>query len=266
MRKQLCNLILPIISGLFLLSCGLQEVFFITEPTVVNNNPLYSSSDPLTWYFSFVTAPSSSNDSLSYTGTDVYYKIYSNYSNLTSQKSSILSVNTDTNGTAAATRMIETYTYQPLGTSTSTDKAVFFEDHNSQSVILRLKNYQNGIASSSADYEELMKTRYQQNACVGYKTSGSTEYTYEDFIPYRNSAVGTKSFDFFDYDEDNKGGARDVIPVEGDADFYYNSTFSEENCYYVQLFAIARAWNSAEVSPVYSLVLDLGSVPIRKGE
>lgn len=262
--RKLMSALFCVFAGFIVSSCGMDEVISIEEPTVTYNDPLYSSSDPLTWYFNFKTAPGSDADGLGYTGTDVYYKIYNNYSNLTSQRNAINSVNTSSSGSTAATRMIETYSYQPLGTSTSTNKAVFFEGHDSTTVIFRLKNYQSGISNESADSDDLLKTRYTLNACIGYKVS--TDYTYEEYVPYRNSAVGNKSFDFFDYDEDDKGGTRDVEPAEGDADYYHSASFSEENCYYVQLFAVARAWNTESVSPVYSLVLDLGSVPIRKGE
>ena len=267
MRKICFAVLFCIGVGIFVFSCGMEVVYSISEPMVTYNNPLYSSSDPLTWYFSFKTAAESDNSDLSFNGTDVYYRIYNNYSSLNSQRNAILSVNSESNGNAAATRMIDTYKFQQLGTSTQNDKAVFFEGHNNSRVILRLKNYQNGISSTSAGYEELMKNRYTLNACVGYyANSEASGYTYESYIPYRNSAVGAKSFDFFDYDSDNTDGTRDVEPVSGDSDYEYSSTFSESDCYYVQLFAVSRAWNTNTVSPVYSLVLDLGSVPIRKGE
>jgi hypothetical protein len=248
---------LTIATGFFLSSCGLEVVYFIDEPKSTFNNPLYSSDDHLTWYFSFRAAVTSSADNLHFMGTDVYYKIYNNYSNLTSHKSAILSVNTAANGYSAATRMIETYTYKPLGTSSSNEKAVFCEGYDNQKITIRLKNYQLGNGSKDAS------DCYNQNACV---ILGDSATLAENYIPYRNSELGTKSFDFFDYDEDNKGGTRDVEPKEGDSDYYYNSTFSEENCYYVQMFAVACGWDSTSVSPVYSLVLDLGSVPIRKGQ
>ena len=280
MQKKCFILILCIIAGIFVSSCGLEEVYSITEPTVTYNNPLYSNPDHLTWYFNFKTAPKTDDENLSYTGTDIYYKIYNNYSNLISHKSAILAVNTAANGNSAATKLIETYTYQQLGMSTTTTdetKAVFCEGHDNTRCIIRLKNYQNGLGAApedteSAEYAEYIenrKMRYTQEACIGYyKNENSTEYDYEEsYIPFRNG--NSKSFDFFDYDEDDKNGNRDVEPEEGDSDYYYNSSgFSDgyDNTYFVQLFAVARAWNSSAVSPVYSLVLDLGSVPIIKGK
>ena len=42
-----------------------------------------------------------------------------------------------------------------------------------------------------------------------------------------------------------------------------DKTFDE---YYVQMFAVGVALNPQTVTSSYSLVLDLGSVPIKKGE
>ena len=132
MQKKLIVLILCIIASIFVSSCGLEEVLSLDSPTVTQNNPLYSSTDYLTWYSAFTTEESSQPEQ--FIGTEVYYKIYNNYSSLTSQRSAILSVNTTSNSSAAATRMIETYTYQPLGTSVNTGRVVFVP--NSQVKVL----------------------------------------------------------------------------------------------------------------------------------
>lgn len=240
---------------LFLSACGLEEVISIEAPTVTNNNPLYSSDDYTTWYFSFVTRESGQPDS--FIGTQVYYKIYNNVSKLGSDRSSITTVNYAENGTASATRMIETLSFQPLGTSVPTGNSVFVENAGSnRSVILRLKDY----ANRSAEYSGT--DRHIQDACVGIRSG--TEYVYETYIPYRNG--NSKSFDFFDEDDDDDSNERDVEPVEGDSDYYHSSSATEADTYYVQLFAVGTAWNVSTCSPVYSLVLDLGSVRIKKGE
>ncbi|MBR1536372.1 MAG: hypothetical protein IJ630_05490 [Treponema sp.] len=251
MRIFFRNFFLSIIAGFFVSSCGLEEVITIEEPTVTNHYPSYEDSNYLVWYFDFLTEDNDNSSESRYLGTDIYYKIYSNTTNLTSQKSSILAVNTASNGSSASTRMIETYGYQPLGSSASTGNVVYVPAANSnRRVILRLKNYMDG--------DETIENYYEQNACV---IIGGVLQSY---IPYRYG--NSKSFDFFDYDEDNTNGSRDVEPVDGDSDYYYNSTFTESDTYYVQLFAVGKAWNTDTCSASYSLVLDLGSVPIRKGE
>jgi len=254
MQKNSFFLILCIFAGIFFFSCGLEELLSLDSPTVTQNNPLYSSTDYLTWYSAFTTEERSQPDE--FIGTEVYYKIYNNYSSLTSQRSAILSVNTSSNSSAAATRMIETYTYQPLGASQNTNNVVYVPGTGSaRRVVIRLKNYQDGSGYTSDE------DRYNFAACV--RIGGD----YQTYIPYRYD--NSRSFDFFDYDEDNKGGNRDVEPKDGDSDYFYNSSgFSDgyDNTYFVQLFAVAKAWNTTTCTPVYSLVLDLGSVPIRKGE
>ena len=255
MQKNLFFLVLCIFTGIFLSSCGLEEVLTVEEPTVTYNNPLYTSADPLTWYFSFKTSADSGEN---FIGTDVYYKIYNSSSTLSSERSSILAVNTSTNSSAAATRMVETYSYQSLGTSISTDNSVYFPERNS-SVIFRLKTSKSADASTATSDD-----RYRYHACVG--TRIGTSYNYELYIPYRNGNL--KSFDFFDENEDDKNKVRDVLPVYGDADYKCaeadkDKTFDE---YYIQIFAVGVALNPETVTSNYSLVLDLGSVTIKKGE
>ncbi|MBR1404757.1 MAG: hypothetical protein IJ558_11360 [Treponema sp.] len=244
-------------AGIFLSSCGLEEVIVVDEPTVTYNDPLYSSTEYLTWYHSFKTSNDSGD---SFIGTDVYYKIYNNSSSLTSQRASILNVNTTSNGSAAATRMIETYSYQQLGASASTGNSVYFPStERNRTVVFRLKTYANADAASANNDD-----RYTMHACVGVKQTNATKYDYRDYIPFRNG--NAKSFDFFDDDDDDDDETRDVEPVEGDADYYYTATASEDDTYYVQLFAVGVAFDSSSVSNSYSLVLDLGSVPIRKNQ
>ena len=262
LRKNYTHLFLCVISGFFLSSCGLEVVLSLDAPTVTQNDPLYSGSEYLNWYSAFTTEERNQPDE--FMGTEIYYKIYNNYSSLVSQRSSILAVNTSTNGSTAATRMIETYTYQPLGTSVDTGRVVFVPDSGTnRRVILRLKSYMDGSGYTTGT------SRYNFLACIGIYSGSDYDYTYngEYYIPYRNG--NAKSFDFFDFDEDNKGGTRDVEPVDGDSDYFYNSSgFSDgyDNTYFVQLFAVATAWNTETCAPNYSLVLDLGSVPIKKGE
>ena len=267
MRKNLLTLFFCMIAGIFVSSCGLEEVITVTEPTVTHNNPLYSSSDPESWYFNFKT---SGDDGDNFVGTGVYYKIYNNSSTLTSEKSSILSVNTSANSSAAATRMIETYKYQQLVGGASGDAVMFSKDIGAVSVIMRLKDYQHGLgqAPSQSDttaynnYIESKKNRYKWEACIG--TLAGSEYSYYAVIPYRSG--GNKTFDFFDYDENNKGGTRDVLPADGDEDYKHSASSSDSDAYFVQMFAVGIALDPNTTSPSYSLVLDLGSVPIRKGE
>ena len=254
MRKNCLIVFFCIIAGIIFSSCGLEEVLTVEEPALTYNNPRYDSHEWANWYFNFKT---SSDSGSNFIGTDVYYKIYNSISTLDSEHSSILSVNTSTNGTAAATRMIETYSYQPLGSSIPTDEAVYFPERGS-TVVLRLKSYVYASDASNND------TYFSFHACVGRRDG--TEYKYASYIPFRNG--NKKSFDFFDEDDDDSSDMRDVLPEYGDSDYKCSDSDKDKSFdeYYVQLFAVGVALNPATVTASYSLVLDLGSVPIRKGE
>ena len=124
---------------------------------------------------------------------------------------------------------------------------VFYPSSSGERVVIRLKTYQNGSTDPDIAW-------YSFNAGVGTLTSNNDS-------PRRSNG---KTFDFFNYnDTDDK---LNVEPSSGDTDYCSNSSFSESNCYYVQMFAVGVATDPNTVTPSYSLVLNLGSVPIRKGE
>lgn len=236
----------------FFSSCGLDEVTYVSEPSVTSNSPLYSNSDYLTWYSDFTTAEIGQANS--FIGTDVYYKIYNNYSTLVSQRNSILAVNTASNSSSAATRMIESYTYQPLGTNRGSDTVFVTKSGTNSRIKIRLKTYKGNESYSGSDM-------YTRRACIiggRFGTDGS-------FVPYRNG--NSKSFDFFNDANNNVADSTNtnVEPNLGDADYNHSSSASEANTYYVQMFAVGVVFDSGTLSNSFSLVLDLGSVPIRKG-
>ena len=236
----------------FFCACGLDEVTYVSEPSVTSNSPLYSNSDYLTWYSDFTTAET--DQSSSFIGTNVYYKIYNNYSTLVSQRNSILAVNTASNSSSAATRMIESYTFQPLGTNRGSDTVFVTNGNSNRRIRIRLKTYKGNESYTGTDM-------YTRRACViggKFGTDGS-------FVPYRNG--NSKSFDFFN-DANNNVSDPTNTNVEGcigDADYNHNSSASESNTYYVQMFAVGVVFDANTLANSYSLVLDLGSVPIRKG-
>ena len=275
------------------MSCGLEDTITVEPPTKRINDPLYSDTDYLNRYCGFKTEEDGNKD-ISFTGTEVYYKIYNNYSNLTSQRSAITSVNTTSNGTAAATKLIDTYTFQPLGIYPDVDgRSVFIDDETyDRTIIFRPKSYRHNPDYIGDDFETFRAcvkfegclrafvtvdgTRSFKNVYYNSETSKWTygdSNTYSGFtkeidysaielcVPYR---VNGKSFDFFD-DQDTKNTVN-VEPVDGDSDFYYSSSASAEDTYYVQFFAVGLAFDTTSLATTYSLVLDLGSIAIIKDE
>lgn len=226
-------------------SCGLEVVVVVDEPTVTYNEPLYSNTDYSTYYCDFLTNETSSNNKElgdSFIGTEVYYKIYNSSSTLVSERSSILAVNTSSNGSSAATKMIETYTYQPLGSSPQNSGSVFVpQAGKNQRVYFRIVDNGEG-----EDLEADIRI----------------DKASENRIPYRYS--NDKSFDFFDNDDSDDTDKVDVEPESGDLDYKYSSTSSEIDEYYIQFFAVSVAYDTSSLTRSYSLVLNLGSIPVIK--
>ncbi len=247
LSKVLREIVAILFFATFLFSCGLDDVVTVESPTITYHDPLYSNSDYLTHYFDFLSADDSGD---SFMGTEVYYKIYNNSSTLVTERDSINSVNTATNSSAAATRMIDTYTYQPLGTSPQNGKSIFVDSKNSVRITLRLKSYKGNENHEGSDWHNF------RAGIDGYT------YNYTQVVPFRSG--NQKSFDFFDDDDNDVNGTRDVEPVESDPDYKHSSSASASDTYYVQLFAVGVAYDQTTLSNAYSLVLDLGSVSIKK--
>lgn len=266
-------------------SCGLEEIITVNQPGGTANDPLYTSEEYLNWYCSFFTSEGGQPDS--FVGTEVYYKIYNNSANLESQRNSIISVNTTSNGSAAATRMITTYSFQPLNVYPAVSGRTVFAPNTNRNarVTFRPKTRTGSEAYSGDSFESFRACIKYQNQLRGFvsgvsglvylyydggnwsysgsydeRGGGYTAVDYSDItflIPYRSN---NKSFDFFD--ELDTDSDENVEPEEGDDDYYHNSTASAEKTYYVQFFAVAVAFDTANLTNSYSLVVDLGSMPI----
>lgn len=228
---------------LFLFSgCGLTEYYYLNAPTVTYNVPSYTSSDYTTQYFSFLTADNGSvaDSGYSVLGTAVYYKIYNNYSTMSSYISAISSLNTKSNGSAAATRMIETYGYKQLGTSSGT-VVPLISGAGRKKVFIRLSN--RGNASSHVSGSE---TDYRAKVII----AGS-----ELYVPRR-----TGNSSSFDFGRTSENTTLNPVPVNGDEDVLYGSA-SEANKWYIDLYAVSVGQDSSYTTS-YSLVLHLGNVMI----
>jgi hypothetical protein len=96
-------------------------------------------------YFDFWTndaANYAADSSFDYLGTAVYYKIYNNYSTMTSAASAITALNSSTTYSAAADKMIETYGYRELITTTTSQSPLIPASASNQRVYIRLSDYQ----------------------------------------------------------------------------------------------------------------------------
>ena len=231
--------------------CGLTEYYNLAAPTVTYNVPSYSTTDYTSKYFEFRTNDNGndfgSDADFDFLGTAVYYKIFNNYSTMLSYNSAISAVNTASNSTAAATKMIETYTYQQLGTSSGTETPLIPENGGTdRKVYIRLMNYDktsSKVSGSVTDYK----------AKIMWKNATDTDYT-EVYVPLREGNRYT--FDF-NRTTDNTNNA---VPASGDTDTVYG-TASASNTWYVDMYAVSVGRDSSYTTS-YSLVLHLGAVAI----
>ncbi len=278
--------------GIIFLSCGLDDYPYLYEPTVYYNMSYYTSASNYTvdynkWYVDFLTNDNENykvytknKSEFTFSGTEIYYKIYNNYSTLASQRSAILAVNTSSNSTAAATKMIDTYGYKPLGMYPSVEWSPFVEassDGSNQRIALRIKDYTSGevISDSAWSTKSCIYIRgfgylgYYQGKAVSCNYDGadgvwkdSSGNTVTLVKPFRNG--NSKSFDFFD-DQESNNTRVNCLPVSGDDDYCHSSSASDslsgDKEYYVQFFAVSTGYDGSYTN-FYSLVLNLGTIPV----
>lgn len=251
-----------LIFSMLLCTCGLDTFYYLDPPVTDGHTAYYTASDPLTLYFSFITNEESSlgdnylffesGSDFSFLGTEVYYKIYNNYSTMVSVENSINSLNSSSsNYSQAAESLIESRGYKPLKLSRGNFSPLIQAGGSPQNrhVYIRLNDYGT-------------ETDYQSGICVG--TSQMSKYTPSSALTYAGSAVYPRRFIDSKYgfnfgkDDDNP------VPANGDSDVYYTSA-SEEGVWYVDMYAISIGRDSS-YSTSYSKVLFLGSIKISEDD
>lgn len=213
--------------------CGMQQYYDLKNAPVEYHAPDYSSTDYTTRYFRFRTADNSSSGDFVALGTAVYYKIYGSSSTLVSETNSIEALNTTSNGSAAAQRLIENLGYQELGSSAGV-RSPFIQENSSQVVYIRLMSY-----GTTSDYaakviidgveQSWLPVRFDNSHTFEFGRTDSTKYT-----NYRNNAITS--------DGDVTGTSSDGV-------------------WYVNMYAVAVG-RDGNYTRYYSLVTHLGSVAI----
>ena len=234
-NKKALFIPLVLAAALFFTTCGLDTIPIVPSPTSVTHEPVYTSSDFAANYFSFTAPTVDSVPDLTFLGTAVYYRIYASSATMLSKQSSISSVNTEADSSAAANRMIS-YGYQQLNTSEGEIQPLIGKAGGL--VTIRLTNYGNGDDANN-----------EYRAQISPITK----------IPRRS--VGTnKTFDFGRHDNNKYTPSENyALPASGDEDFE-NGTV-ENNKYYVDMYAVCVG-RDATYTRHFSQVLHLGSVPI----
>ncbi|MBR6144064.1 MAG: hypothetical protein IKQ23_07260, partial [Treponema sp.] len=139
---------------LLLEACGLDTFYYLDPPITDGHTSYYTTEDGIYRYFSFVTNEESSlgdNDQyfsssseLVFLGTEVYYKIYNNYSTMVSAENAIDSLNSSSsNYAAAAESLIESRGYKPLKFSSGSFIPLVEagSSPNNRHVYIRLNDY-----------------------------------------------------------------------------------------------------------------------------
>lgn len=226
---------------LFNLSCGLDVYEVIPAPTSVIHPLDYENEDPAEKYFNFWTNEKFQLSNFTFLGTDVYYKIYNNYSTMLSDRATLQSLADSTTSTNSASTMRQSLSYQPLLYKGETSAVLIPAESANRQVYIRLSNYQDEPA-------------YSARIFIGDKDNEAEAKAVG--VPVRNTGGGTVcTFDF------GRTGDNDLEPVNGDIDVKASSTASEEGKWYVQLFAVGVARDNS-FSTEYSNVLYIGAVTI----
>lgn len=285
-------ILILILSDAFFMSCGLDTLLFVDPPPQSYNSSLADGADFTDFYSAFQTINSS--DEI-YSGTDVYYKIYNSIDTLKSERNLITSSNTDNYLDNLITRLQTTYSYQRLLSGVVYDGKMYLDSNDrfvskesgQVAVEFRVHTYNKSedilymahIVSSGGNSSELSERTYRifeidslsfTNSILEfdetqqvYKRSGTDEVLGTDFLLAQPIRYNNKTtFDFFDdYETDNDFNVEPVNEVDSD---FRSTTSGSTDSYYVQFFAISVGWDTVNLKEIYSLVLDIGSVPITK--
>lgn len=223
----------------FFTTCGLDTYYTLTPPIRVIHTVNYTNTDPDQNYLSFTTAVNTNPDtSFRFLGTAVYYRIYANTSTMLSHISSISSVNTTSDYSAAATRMVG-YGYQQMNTSDGSIQPL--------------------ISAQGADVQ-IRLTNNQES--VSPDIGNTAQISLINKIPRR--ALGTnKTFDFGRFENSLYTPSENYTPpASGDEDFENGDVTDKK--YYVNMYAVAVGRDTTYTT-YYSNVLWLGTIVIDAG-
>ena len=187
-----CILVLCLV--FFNLSCGLDIIEYYEPPYVTINPPEPENIDSNQKYILFRTN-NSENTSISFKGTNVFYKIYNNREDARNDRDRLKSISqNDYSGTSAET-LITNYKYAMLNNSnilcpksesgSDYDVRIDFTDSNSFALIIdgkeqkplrAVENYEFNFDSSYWTYDN------ERDFDVKYNSSSATDVWYVQFF------------------------------------------------------------------------------------
>ncbi|MGN0728594.1 hypothetical protein [Treponema sp.] len=236
-------------------SCGLDTFYYLEPPKTDGHTVKYTSDDRTQHFFSFLTNEKGDNadydsSDFSFLGTEVYYKIYNNFSTMVSVQNAVDSLNSSSDVSAAAINLINSRGYKTLSFSSYSKTPLIPQTGTNRYVYIRLNSYNEGNENSL----------FTRIACYGSSAMNSYEPETPGLvvigIPLRSTSSGSSyGFNF------NKKSNSNPLPVSGDEDVNFSTSGSESGVWYVDMWAVSVGRDS-NYSPSYSKVLHLGSIKI----
>ncbi len=255
-QKTACKIYSTLFSVFFLLvftNCGLDVYPFFDPPYTDGHIAYYTSDDAIQNYFSFITNETSDNNTENdFLGTEIYYKIYNNYSIMVSAENSVSSLNSSTtNSTAAIENLIDSRGYKPLKLSTGSLNPLIQDAGQNRYVYIRLNDY---------------PTDSTRSAAIRIGSSSMSDSTSGSPLTYKGTSVFPRRYIDSDYGFNfNSSSSSNPLPKSGDADVNFSSSSSDSGVWYVDMYAVSVGRDSSFTS-YYSKVLFLGSISIKEAD
>lgn len=225
-----------------IVSCGLDTFYVLKPPyALMNSAATISNEDFNNNYVEFYTNEAG-NSSLpadfKFTGTEIFYKIYSNKDDASSFINQIDAVNDETHYGSAAEKLVSSYKLLRLAGSGDSPFVIPANPLVNKRVRIRLAEYAGkGDTDTNDDFKSLITIDGVQK---GQPVRAESNY----------------SFNFGHHQDDTNS----PVPASGDSDF---SGSSGTGIYYVNLFAVAFG-HDVTYKTYYSNVLFLGTLKINK--
>lgn len=248
------TIIIGAISFIFL-SCGTETTYYLLQPKSLGKEPNHETQYDEA-YFEF-EALNQDVEGFKYNGTAVYYKIYTNWQDIESRKSSIDTLNESDNESSAASSVINSYGYKQLGTSHGIDEPLI--GSSGGHVKIRLNNYLE-TQLSGGEYEDYQHRAYIKinDEDTGIPLRVENKHTFD--FGRKDDEINLVPGAIHKVDKDVKNAIPKSDDEEGDV-YYSSFSDSENHIWYVDMYAISMGRDNNFVK-YYSKVLYLGCVPI----
>lgn len=230
-------------------SCGLDTFPYLNEPRSTIHPPSPDSAYDEA-YFDFWTSDASNSGipDITFTGTDIYYKIFSDSSSLESECNRLQALAGDSsNSSQASTKLIESF--KPLRALNYKSSPLIPAKNFNQRVYIRLTDYQDD--SSYAARIVTIESNREENL------GNSDKLT----IPMRS--VNGDSDRSFNFGRGNEKGRAESYSYEAIPNSSHPDTSgqSSDSYWYVALFAVSTGVDTTYTN-YYSNILYLGAVKI----